>query len=241
MDETEIKLRAITPPIRVFIGHDHQEEIAYHVLHHSITRRATAPVSITPISRKHIESVFNRPTDEQQATEFSFSRFLVPYLCDYQGWALYMDCDMLVRCDLAELWADKGLRIMRYDAPQVMVVQHDYSPKLKTKFLDRPQKAYPKKNWSSLMLFNCAKCVNLTPEYVNKATGKQLHQFEWATNIGSLPFSYNHLVGEYQPNPEAKIVHWTNFGPWLNGHHREEFAAEWFDELRDMLYADGGR
>ena len=216
--------------LNVFIGYDPNETVAYHVCAHSILKNSSHPVSITPINMGNMRN-FARPK-EDGSTEFSFSRFLTPYLAGYKGQALFLDCDMLVRCDIAELFE---LSQGYYD---VQVVKHDYKPKTKTKFLGNVQHNYPMKNWSSVMLFNCDNypCRKLTCDSVSKATGKYLHRFEWTTEkrIGELPREYNHLVGEYEPNPDAKIVHFTLGTPCFKGYEDQEFADEWYEMLEDM-------
>src|SRR5262245_36785819 len=142
--------------IRVFIGYDHAEAVAFNVAQHSIHERSTEPVSVTPIRLSQLSRIFSRPRDPLQSTEFSFSRFLVPYLCEYQGCAIFMDCDVLVMADIAELWASRNPRYA------VQVVKHDHKPADATKFLGRVQTQYSKKNWSSVMLFNNEKCSHLT-------------------------------------------------------------------------------
>ena len=159
--------------IRVFIGFDTVETVSYHVLSHSIQARCSEPVSITPLMLTQLSGLMTREHHNLQSTEFSFSRFLVPHLCDYQGWALFMDCDMLVLDDMADLWK------LRDDNFAVQVVKHDHVPKETTKFLGQPQSKYEKKNWSSVMLFNNAKCRALTQDLVNTATGLELHRFQW--------------------------------------------------------------
>lgn len=219
--------------LRIFIGYDPNETIAYHVLCHSILRQSSIPVSFTPINKRNIPE-FTRGT-EDGATEFSFSRFLTPYLAGYQGQALFMDCDMLVRCDIAEILEECDL------FHDVFVVKHDYTPKTDTKFLGNKQHVYPKKNWSSVMLFNCMNTASkkLTPEIVNTKSGKYLHQFEWTNEdrIGPLNKAWNHLVGEYDPNSQAKIVHFTLGTPCFHGYEQQEYAKEWFNELERMQHA----
>jgi hypothetical protein len=195
-------------------------------------RKASGPVSFTPINKKNLPE-FKRGI-EDGSTEFSFSRFLTPYLAGYQGQAVFMDCDMLVRCDIYELLDHC------HGYHDVHVVKHDYTPKTGVKFLGNTQHVYPMKNWSSLMVFNCHRqpVKNLTPEVVNESTGKYLHQFEWAKSIGELPVEFNHLVGEYDENPKAKIVHFTLGTPCFKGYANQEFANEWREELRLLTYAD---
>jgi len=218
--------------IRVFIGYDTREAAAFGVLSHSIHRHASQPVAIAPVMLSELEGVFHRERNPLQSTEFSFSRFLTPWLCDYQGWAVFMDCDMLMRDDIAKLWA---LRDERY---AVQVVKHVHVPKEEVKFLGAVQTKYEKKNWSSVMLMNCAKCTALTPEYVNRASGLELHQFKWLQGdqlIGEIPHAWNHLVGYDAPRRDAALVHYTIGGPYFEAYRDCEYAAEWFAERDAML------
>lgn len=221
--------------IQVFIGFDERETAAFHVLCHSIHQHASQPVSITPIMLSQLKDVYKRERNPLQSTDFSFSRFLAPYLANYQGWGIFMDCDMLVTRDIAELW---NLRDERY---AVMCVKHDHQPKEDTKFLDAVQTKYQKKNWSSVMLFNNAQCKALTPEYVNSASGLELHQFKWLENddlIGEIPPSWNHLVGYNTPNPEAALIHYTLGGPYFHEYADCEHADIWNQTKQDMLRVD---
>lgn len=143
-----------------------------------------------------------------------------------------MDCDMIALEDIANLWA------LRNDKYAVMCCQHDYTPKEDIKFLGQVQTKYEKKNWSSVMLFNNAKCRALTPDYVNTATGLQLHQFKWLDNdslIGSLPLKWNHLVGVYDYDPNAGIVHYTEGGPYFDDYKDVDYSTEWFAAKERML------
>jgi lipopolysaccharide biosynthesis glycosyltransferase len=215
----------------VCIGFDPAETVAYHVLCQSILSRSSQPVKFIPINKRNIPE-FDRGI-EDGSTEFSFSRFLTPYLSGYVGQSLFMDCDVIVRCDIAEIFAACDL------SHDVFVVKHDYTPRPGTKFLGNTQHVYPKKNWSSVMVFNnfTAPCRRLTPEVVNTASGKYLHQFEWTTDdrVGELSREFNHLVGEYGPNPEAKIVHYTLGTPCFEGYEQQEYAGEWRQELGALL------
>lgn len=218
--------------LRVFIGYDRRETVAFHTAAWSLMRRSSIPVSITGLMLPQLPQLTREP---EGSTEFSFSRFLVPHLCDYQGHALFMDCDVLVRADVAELLKVDAVEM---DKP-VRVVKHDYVPRDTVKFLGNKQQSYARKNWSSVMLFRCASCRMLTPDYVNRATGLQLHQFRWLQDreIGALDPSWNWLIGEYPPNPDAKIVHFTRGGPWFPEYRDCEFADEWRAERAEMLRA----
>jgi hypothetical protein len=227
----------VAPPLDVYIGYDRQEVVAYHVLCQSIVETCSRPVRFTPVNLAALKDVFDRQAVAQQSTEFSFSRFLTPYLSGYAGWSLFMDCDMLLRADLADLFA------LADDSYAVMVCQHDYTPRDQVKFLDHVQTRYAKKNWSSVMLMNNARCRALTPAYVENATGLQLHQFRWLQSeaeIGPLPLEWNWLVGEYDANPAAKIAHFTRGGPYFPDYADCDYADEW-RAVRDRTQAAAGR
>ena len=218
--------------IPVFIGYDSREEVAFSVLSYSIHRHASQPVSITPIMLSQLDGVFARDNHPLQSTEFSFSRFLTPYLAGYTGWALFMDCDMLMREDVAGLWA------LRDEQYSVMVVKHDHVPRETEKFLGMPQSKYAKKNWSSVMLFNAVRCRQLTPDYVSNASGLELHQFKWLESedaIGALPSRWNHLVDYDPPRADAALVHYTLGGPYFPEYAGCEYADEWRAERERML------
>ena len=172
-----------------------------------------------------------RERDPKQSTDFAYSRFLVPYLCDYTGWALWMDGDVLVRADIKELF---NLANPKYAA---QVVKHDYTPRTETKFFGQAQSTYPKKNWSSVMLLNCSRWRDVTPKAVNQLPGSSLHQFALFADqeIGELPKEWNHLVGEYEPRGDAKIAHFTLGTPCFPEYGECEYATEWRRELNDML------
>ena len=221
----------MTQPIPIFVGVDPRERAATNVLVDSLVQHSNTPLAITPLITPQLEAqgLYWRPRDPKQSTAFSFSRFLVPYLMGYQGWAIFMDCDMLSRSDIAELWA------LRDEQFAVQCVQHEHVPGETVKFLGETQSAYPKKNWSSLMLLNCNRCTALTPHYVNNATGLELHRFHWLNGdheIGAIPEGWNHLVAVQDPAKaeDAPLLHWTLGGPWFKAQRTigGELAAEWF-------------
>ena len=141
--------------INVFIGYDSKEKVAFSVLAYSILRNSTKPVTITPVYLPNIKDDFVRERNNLSSTEFSFSRFMVPHLMNYKGWAVFMDCDQLMLGDIADLWR------MRDDKYAVQLCKHDYEPEEDKKFLGQVQTKYEKKNWSSFMLMNCKKCLSL--------------------------------------------------------------------------------
>jgi len=219
--------------IRVFIGFDPRETVAYNVLAHSICARATRPVSITPIALPHLGGVYRRDHHALQSTDFSFSRFLTPYLSGFEGWSLFMDCDMLVQDDIARLWDERDERYA------LQVVKHNHVPSEATKFLGATQTRYEKKNWSSVMLFNNARCCALTPDYVNEASGLQLHQFKWLESddlVGEIPHRWNHLVGYDAQTDDVSLLHYTEGGPYFHEYTECEYAELWRREMQSMLY-----
>lgn len=221
--------------LQLFIGYDPNESVAYHTLAHSILRRSSIPVTIAPLMRSQLGGLYTRERGPTESTEFSLTRFLVPALSQFRGWSLFMDCDMLCRADIAGLAA----RIERDPDKALLVCKHDYVPKTERKFLDQIQTRYPRKNWSSLMLFNNERCTALTPRYVNGASGLELHRFAWLDDalIGELPLEWNWLVGEYDYNPAARIVHYTLGGPYFDDYRDCDYAAEWFADFRSMSFA----
>jgi hypothetical protein len=224
----------VREPLRIFIGWDSREPAAFAVCAHSILTRASVPVSIAPLTQHALRSsgLYARERNPLESTEFSFSRFLVPALCGFEGTAVFMDCDFLVQADVTELFAYP----LAWPDAAVFVCQHDYTPKDAQKFLGQPQTAYPRKNWSSLIVFNNARCTALTPEFVNRASGLELHRFLWAGDaIGSIPLDWNHLVGEYAPKSDAKALHWTLGGPWFQEYAGADHADRWCAERDAML------
>jgi hypothetical protein len=220
--------------IRIFIGFDPRETVAFNVLAHSIQARASVPVAIAPLALSQLGGVLTRERHALQSTDFAFSRFLVPYLSDYAGWSLFMDCDMLMRDDVARLWDRRDERYA------VQVVKHDHKPREEVKFLGARQTSYAKKNWSSVMLFNNARCRALTPDYVNSANGLELHQFKWLQGdemIGALPHRWNHLVGYDPPGADIALAHYTIGGPYFAQFADCFLGDEWRAERAAMLYA----
>jgi len=216
-------------PLRVFVGWDSREDIAYQVCKRSIEKHTSIPVDVRPIKQYELrgQGVYTRERDPLSSTEFSFTRFLTPYLAGYVGWAVFVDCDFLFRGDIA------GLLDYADGAKACMVVKHDYWPTETVKMDNKPQHPYPRKNWSSFMFINCAhpQVKALTPSVVNAQTGMYLHRFGWLDDrvIGSLPRSWNYLEGWYTkddcPNPLA--VHFTRGGPWFADYKNVEYANEW--------------
>ena len=212
--------------IHVFIGYDPREAVAYHVCSNSLIRHSTEPLAISPLALKNLGSYAE--THKDGSNQFIYSRFLLPHLMGYKGWALFVDGDMLLRDDVAKLWA------LRDESKAVMCVHHDYKTKMETKYLGAKNQNYPRKNWSSVVLWNCGHPANagVTPEFVMGATGAQLHRFTWLTDdlIGEIPKVWNWLPDEFGPNPEAKLLHWTLGTPCFHEFAHAPMAEEWHRE-----------
>lgn len=216
----------------LFIGYDPREEAGTHAFVSSVIEHATIPVAITPLSMKSF-GAFYREGQRDGTNQFIFTRFLIPYLCGYRGWAVFADgADMLMRDDIAGLWAYRDM----WSA--VRVVKHDYKTRHPRKYVGTQMEAanedYPRKNWTSLMLINCAHFSwrDLTPEKVASMTGPQLQRLTFIPDdrIGALPPEWNWLADEYGANPDAKLVHWTAGTPAFENYqhapHADEFRAQ---------------
>lgn len=219
--------------IHVFTGYDTRAPIGHHIFEQSIMDHSTRPIAITPLYLSTLKESFYREKSPSQLTDFTYSRFIVPHLCQYKGWALFVDGnDMMLREDISKLWA------LRDDRYAVMVVKHPEFEGLHS-FSGKSIPTYPMLNWSSVMLFNNEKCRSLTKEYVNTADYYDLHQFKWLEDkelIGDLPKSWNHLVGYYESNPEASLVHWTLGAPYQGEEFAKvEHAEEWYQLYKSVI------
>lgn len=220
-------------PIRLFIGWDDREAIGGHVFIQSLRKTTKHPVSLTLLTKELAES-FGVGTDG--TNPFSLSRFLVPYLCNYQGYAIYMDgADMMLRSDLKELW---DLREPLQVGAQV--VKHDYQTKSVRKYIgtvmETGNEGYPRKNWSSVIIWDCGCFHNrrLTPEFIASKGGEYLHRFTWLgdAQLGELPAEWNHIPRENPPNPNAKLVHFSLGLPGFEHYRHDEHSREWQEHLK---------
>ena len=220
----------------VYIGWDSREPIAADVCEYSIQQNASEPVTIHMLKQDELREnlLYTRPRDVQASTEFTFTRFLVPRLNDYQGWAIFCDCDFLWLGDIQELIAQADPRYA------VMLVKHDYRPQNTVKMDGQRQEYYPRKNWSSMILFNCGHKSNqwLTPYHINNATGQELHRFSWLKEeeIGELRPEWNWLVGWYhQPwDGTPKALHYTEGGPWFDNYSHCAYSDVWKEYHCDL-------
>lgn len=224
--------------LKVFIGYDSREDIAWQVARHSILRHAKDGVAVHPIRQPALRDLglYTRPIDQNATTEFSLTRFLTPYLAaQSQGWVVFSDCDFLYTTDVRNVL--EGLD----PAKAVYVVQHDYEPAHAVKMDGKAQTTYPRKNWSSFMVFNCGHpdVQALTPDVVNSATPAFLHRFEWVgddADIGALDLDWNFLEGEYPAMKTAtpRVIHYTNGGPWFTEWQDVDYGDLWRAE--EALY-----
>lgn len=214
--------------MKVFVGYDSREQIAYDVCEYSILKY-NRNARVIPLKQDELreQKLYWRDNDPLSSTEFTFTRFLVPHLCDYKGWALFVDCDFLFQINIEEIFA---LADDRYAA---MVVKHDYNPPEGVKMDGQKQLAYPRKNWSSMILWNCGHPDNqkLTTDLVNKETGQFLHRFSWLKDdmIGELNCQYNWLVNHYHEPKDGKpkLIHYTEGGPWFENYQHCEYGYHW--------------
>jgi lipopolysaccharide biosynthesis glycosyltransferase len=217
--------------IPIFIGYDHREAIAYHVCANSIIRQSSEPVSLNPLSLNLLRGYKEKHTDG--SNHFIYSRFLVPYFMNYKGWAIFIDGDMILRTDIKELW-DK-----REEDKAVMVVKHDYKTRMPVKYLGAKNEDYPRKNWSSVILWNCEHPANriLTTDFVQNATGAQVHRFSWLADdqIGELPIEWNWLPDEFGSNANAKLLHYTLGTPSFHEFANTPMGDEWH---RERIYTE---
>lgn len=221
------------PAFKVFIGYDSREDIAYQVARQSLLRHTGPDVSVHPIRQTVLRELglYQRPHDADSTTEFSLTRFLTPYLAaQHEGWTLFTDCDFLFTADI------RGVLDGLDPAKAVYVVQHDYDPAHDIKMDGKKQTRYPRKNWSSFIVFNTGHpdVQALTPDVVNAATPQYLHRFEWISDqshIGALELDWNFLEGEYpKPARTPRVIHYTNGGPWFDEWRNVDFADLWLAE-----------
>lgn len=229
--------------LKIFVGWDSREDVAYQVCKYSIESRSSIPVEVIPLKQGELRAagIYNRPVDSLASTEFTFTRFFVPYLCNFSGNAVFCDCDFLWDCDAAEI-----LDIFQHrfydvnDKLPIRVVRHNYEPKETDKMDGKKQYLYPKKNWSSMIMWNCEHPANmvLTPEFLNKAAGSTLHQFKWLTDnqIGGLEKKYNWLEGWYHEPQDGKpsIIHYTRGNVYFKDYQDVEYGDLWKTEFEKM-------
>ena len=225
--------------MKVFVGWDSREDIAYQVAKQTIIEKSSIPVDIQPLKQKDLRKagIYTRPIDTLASTEFTFTRFLIPELCNFKGWALFIDCDFVFLDDIKKLYDQRD------DKYAIMCAQHDYTPKEGVKMDGQAQTQYPRKNWSSMMLINCEHPANavVTKDFVNdeRKTGAFLHRFSWLLDaqIGEISHEWNWLVGWYKEPEDGtpKALHYTEGGPWFEEYQDCEYAKEWYKGKANYL------
>ena len=232
---------------KIFIGYDSKQEEASKVCEYSIRKHLKKYPSIYEIHHLKTDELQQKGyywnTSRKASTEFSYTRFLVPYLCDYQGLGMFVDSDFIFTTDLHYLFTKIEFNEL-YDERSVWLTQHEpYVPKQDTKFYGQKQEALPMKNWSSMMVFNCghADCKNLNPMNVNNRSPQWLHRFEWTekNRIGHIPFMWNWLIGEYPIKEDENFplpwgIHYTNGGPF-NDVWGQDLERVWLQYQNEML------
>ena len=210
---------------KIFIGFDQREACAYHTFVQSLINHSSIPLDITPLCLKSL--VGYKELHRDGGNDFVYSRFLSPFLNNFDGWAIYADGDMVCQADILELLKLKD------DSKEVMVAKHNYQTKQSKKYFNNKNENYPKKNWSSVILWNCShpKHKILTPEFIQNQSGKFLHRFSWLDEdeIGEIPLEWNWLALEYPENKEAKIIHYTLGTPCLKEYKDTNMSDIWYD------------
>ena len=211
--------------IRVFVGYDPREAIAYHVFCQSLIEHSSSPLTITPLALKHLATKYSE-CHKDGSNQFIYSRFLVPFLSGFQGISLFFDGDMVIETDVHE--------ILDHLDPSnaVHVVKHDYQTKHPIKYFGNKNENYPRKNWSSVIVFNNEHPSNkiLQPDFVSIQSGSYLHRFSWLADheIGEIPMKFNWLVNEYPKSDLAELLHYTLGIPCLKGFNQCDSADRWF-------------
>ena len=219
-------------PAKVFVGYDSREDIAWQVCRHSLLRHSDDNLSAIPLRQPVLRELglYTRAHDVGASTEFSLTRFLTPHLAAQGGWVIFCDCDFLFTTNVQTVL--EGLD----SSKALYCVQHDYTPHFRVKMDGKKQAVYPRKNWSSFMIFNCdhPDVRALTPAIVNSVSPAYLHRFEWVKNeaaIGALDLDWNFLEGEYpMPQETPRAIHFTNGGPWFEEWQNCDYADLWLHE-----------
>ena len=215
----------------IVVGFDQKESVAYHTFVQSVIENSTIPTRFMPLN---IGSLTNyKETHKDGSNDFIYSRFLVPYLMNFNGWAIYADGDMVCLEDIKKLWD------LRDDKFAVQVVKHDYKTKIKTKYWGNKNEDYPRKNWSSLILWNCNHASHkiLNPEFIQKQTGAFLHRFSWIKDdeIGEIEKEWNWLAMEYEEKNDIKLIHYTIGTPCFEEYQNKSLASYWKKSFLNML------
>ena len=217
--------------LNIFVGFDQKEAIAYHTFAQSMIENCSIPLSITPLAENNLDHYSEKHADG--TNKFTYSRFLVPYLMDFKGWAIFADGDMVCLNDLKELKHFFNPNIA------VSVVKHNYKTKYKVKYFGQKNEDYPRKNWSSVIIWNCGHPKNkiLTPEFISQKEGSFLHRFSWLKNIeiGELPKTWNWLAIEYKEKKNLNLIHYTLGTPCFKEYSKKSLSDFWKKSYNNLL------
>jgi lipopolysaccharide biosynthesis glycosyltransferase len=217
--------------INIVVGFDQRESVAYHTFTQSVIDKSSLPVMFIPLAINTLQDY--KETHSDKSNDFVYSRFLTPYLNNFKGWAIFADGDMICQADIKELWDLKD------ETKALLVVKHNYQTKAHHKYLGNINQDYPRKNWSSIILWNCAHAKHkiLTPAFVANQTGKFLHRFSWLddNDIGELPLEWNWLAIEYPDNRKAKLIHYTLGTPCFKDYQDTDMSDIWHNGYKRMI------
>ena len=215
----------------IVVGFDQKEAVAYHTFTQSVIEKSSIPTRFMPLS---VGSLTNyKEVHKDGSHDFIYSRFLVPYLMNFKGWAIYADGDMVCLEDIKKLW---DLRDNKF---AVQVVKHEYKTKVKNKYWGNKNEDYPRKNWSSLILWNCEHLSHkiLTPEFIQEQPGSFLHRFSWIKDIeiGSIEKEWNWLAMEYEEKKDINLIHYTIGTPCFEEYQDKSLSSYWKKSFFNML------
>lgn len=221
--------------LKLIVGFDQREALAYHTFCQSVIEKTSRPIAFIPLADNAMP--FYEESHQDGSNKFIYSRFLTPYLCNFSGLAVFADGDMICRSDISTLYE-------LFDPEKaVQVVKHEYSTKYPKKYFGNKNENYPRKNWSSVILWNCEHPAHrcLTPEFIRGQPGSFLHRFSWLQDelIGELPMEWNWLASEYEDNPAAKLIHYTVGTPCIDGFESAEMSEYWWQTYERLLEGKG--
>ena len=221
----------MTKLLNLFVGFDQKESIAYHAFAQSIIENSSIPISITPLAENNLSIYEEKHKDG--TNKFTYSRFLVPYLMNYQGWAIFADGDMICLDDIKNLY---DLIDNKY---AVQLVKHNYKTKHEKKYFGQKNENYPRKNWSSLIIWNCShrKHKILTPDFISSKDGSYLHRFKWLCDeeIGEIDKKWNWLAIEYPRKDNLKLIHYTLGTPCFKEYEKTSLSEHWHNSFKNLL------
>ena len=217
--------------ITVVVGFDQREAVAYHTFCQSVIEKSTIPVQFIPLAINTLN--FYEEQHKDGGNKFIYSRFLTPYICEFKGFAVYADGDMICNENIYEI-------VKLFDPSKaVQLVKHDYKTKRHIKYFGNKNTNYPRKNWSSLVIFNCQHPSNavLTPQFIQEHDGAYLHRFQWLQDneIGELDLKWNYLAIEYDPCSDAKLIHYTLGTPCLKEFKETEMSDVWWKTYKNTI------